>query len=69
MTGDRELVETQNVSMYPSHWATVRQFAKDQGYGNTSAALRRIIDEWRQMKANCRDGNGNGHDVAPAGDN
>jgi len=46
----RELVEGRNVSMYPLHWATVDAYAKDSGFGNTSAALRRIIDEWLEAK-------------------
>jgi len=36
--------------MYPVHWATVDAYAKDAGYPSTSAALRRIIDEWIQLK-------------------
>jgi len=42
----RPNVEPRNVSMYPVHWATVDAYAKDAGYGSTSAALRRIVDEW-----------------------
>ena len=47
---ERNLVEPRNVTMYPQHWATVDAYAKDMGYGSTSAALRRIIDEWKQFK-------------------
>lgn len=43
-------VEPRNVTMYPGHWATVDAFAKDTGYPSTSAALRRIVDEWRELK-------------------
>ena len=46
----RELVEPRNVSMYPLHWSTVEALAKDGGFGNTSAALRRIVDEWLDMR-------------------
>ena len=41
----RETVQVRAVSMYPIHWAIVAVFARNQGYGSTSAALRRIIDE------------------------
>jgi hypothetical protein len=37
--------------MYPTQWTIVQQFSQDQGYGSTSAALRRIVDEWKQMKS------------------
>ena len=43
-------VEPRNVSMYPIHWAVVDAYAKDMGYPSTSAALRRIVDEWREIK-------------------
>jgi len=42
----RPMAEPRSVSMYPQHWATVDAYAKDAGYGSTSAALRRIVDEW-----------------------
>lgn len=44
------LVEPRSVSMYGNDWATVDAYAKDMGYPSTSAALRRIIDEWRTFK-------------------
>lgn len=47
---EKDLVEPRNVTMYPQHWATVDAYAKDMGYGSTSAALRRIVDEWKQFK-------------------
>ena len=47
----RDLVQVKAVSMYPTHWAIVHQFAQDQGYGSTSAALRRIVDEWDRAKS------------------
>ena len=50
MPEDRQLVEPRNVTLYPTHWATVDAYAKDGGYGSTSAGLRRIIDEWLQYK-------------------
>lgn len=53
MTNNEEsrlMVEARSVSMYPVHWATVDAYAKDAGYGSTSAALRRIIDEWIQLR-------------------
>ena len=43
--------ETVAFMLDPVQVATVRQFAKDQGYPSTSSALRRIIDEWLSMKA------------------
>ncbi|MFN3077423.1 MAG: hypothetical protein ABT940_11175 [Alphaproteobacteria bacterium] len=39
------------VTLEPEHLAIVRAYAKDQGYPSTSAALRRIIDEWQRFKA------------------
>jgi hypothetical protein len=47
---DTDQVIVKTVSMYSIHWATVEAFAKDQGYGSVSAALRRIIDEWSSFK-------------------
>ena len=47
---DTEQVIVKTVSMYGIHWATVEAFAKDQGYGSVSAALRRIIDEWLRFR-------------------
>ena len=47
---NRELVEPRNITMYPTHWATVDAYAKDMGYPSTSAALRRIIDEWLDLR-------------------
>lgn len=48
---ERELVEARNVSLYPRHWAMVDSYSKDMGYDTTSAALRRIIQEWAQFKS------------------
>lgn len=50
MDKSKELVEPRNVSMYAVHWATVQAYSKDQGYGSTSAGLRRIVDEWVELK-------------------
>jgi len=50
MNTDGQRVEPRNVSMYPIHWATVDAYAKDAGYPSTSAALRRIVDEWIHLK-------------------
>jgi len=47
----RDRVQAKAVSMYPTQWAIVQQFAQDQGYGSTSAALRRIVDEWARSRA------------------
>ena len=47
----RERVQVKAVSMYPDHWAIVHEFAQNQGYGSTSAALRRIVDEWKQARS------------------
>lgn len=49
-SNNNELVEPRNVTMYPIHWATVDAYAKDMGYPSTSAALRRIVDEWIQLR-------------------
>lgn len=46
----RKLVEPRNVTMYPIQWATVDAYAKDGGYSSTSAALRRIVDEWKNQR-------------------
>ena len=46
----KDLVQVKAVSMYPAHWAIVDEFAQHQGYGSKSAALRRIIDEWNQIR-------------------
>lgn len=51
MEEQAERVEPANVTMYPSQWAAVDAYAKDQGYDGRSAALRRIVIEWQQMKA------------------
>ena len=48
---DNDKVEPRNVTMYPQHWATVDAYAKDMGYGSTSSALRRIVDEWKHLKS------------------
>lgn len=45
----KDLVEARTITMYPSHWATVESFSKDNGY-NVSAGLRRIVDEWLELK-------------------
>ena len=47
----QDLSTPRSVSMYGRHWATVAAYAKDQGYGSVSAALRRIVDEWLELKA------------------
>ena len=49
-----DLVQPRTVSMYGTHWPTVESYAQDRGYGSTSAALRRIIDEWTQLKRQAR---------------
>ena len=49
-----EQTERRTITMYPIHWATVDDFARDQFYGNTSLAVRRIIDEWKQFKGSPR---------------
>lgn len=43
-------VQAGTVTLYPVHWAIVNAYAKDMGYPSTSAALRRIIDEWEAHK-------------------
>jgi hypothetical protein len=47
---DRDLVVPGNITMYPRHWDIVRHFEVEMGYPSTSAALRRIIDEWLELK-------------------
>ena len=42
--------EKRSVSMDSLYWSTVESFAKDQGFPSVSSALRRIIDEWRELK-------------------
>jgi hypothetical protein len=51
MMEDNNRVMARNVTMYPVQWATVDAFAKDGGYPSTSAALRRIVDEWLEAQA------------------
>lgn len=43
-------VEVRTVSMYPSEWSAVEAFSQTKGYGSTSAALRRIVNEWKQYR-------------------
>lgn len=45
-----ELVEPRSVSMYSLQWATVEALARDNGYPSVSAALRRIVEEWVEMR-------------------
>lgn len=42
--------EKRSVSMDSLHWVTVEAYAKDQGFPSVSSALRRIIDEWVELK-------------------
>ena len=46
----KDIVEPKSVTMYPIEWAIVGAFAKDMGYDSYSAALRRIVNEWAEMK-------------------
>ena len=46
----KELAEARTVTMYPDQWAAVDAYAKDMGYGSTSAGLRRIVVEWLQAQ-------------------
>ena len=55
MSEDRELTEARSITIYPTQWATVEAFAKDRGYPSVSSALRRIIDEWLDMKKQVRE--------------
>ncbi len=43
-------METVAFSLGGEHVATVRAYAKDNGYPSVSAALRRIIDEWMETR-------------------
>ena len=45
---DKTSIVPRNVGMYPSHWAIVDQYAKDQGF-SISLALRKIVDEWQAL--------------------
>lgn len=38
------------INLTDQHWATLMQFAKDQGYPSLSSAMRRVIDEWLRYK-------------------
>ena len=51
MPREREIhMEARHVTLHPLNWITVDSFAKEMGYPSTSAALRRVIDEWFTMK-------------------
>lgn len=50
MTKDDKVV-ARTMTLYPMHWAAIDSYAAKMGYPSTSAALRRIIDEWRTVKA------------------
>lgn len=47
--------EITTVNLESRQIAIIRQFAKDNGYPSTSSALRRIVEEWVQLKAKERD--------------
>ena len=47
---NKELVEIRTLSMYSLHWSILEAFAKDMGYSGISAANRRIIEEWAELK-------------------
>jgi hypothetical protein len=47
---DERMVAT-SLTLKPHHLAAANAFAKDMGYDSTSAAIRRIIDEWLLFKA------------------
>jgi len=49
MTDER--TEAHNVSLYPSDWRDVERIAQETGIRSTSAALRLILQEWRQIRA------------------
>ncbi len=49
MEETRELVEPKNVTLLPSHWLIIDAFAAERSYSSTSAALRRIVDEWAML--------------------
>ena len=44
-----DLAEQRSVTLYPRHWATIDSYAKDEGFSR-SLALRKIIEEWLQLK-------------------
>ena len=47
---NKDLAEPRNVTMYPSDWAVVDHVAVELDYTSTSAALRRIVREWLELK-------------------
>jgi len=51
---DKERMEAGNVTLLPSHWNSINKFAAEQSYSSTSAALRRIIDEWLVLTGKVR---------------
>jgi len=51
MSQVKETAEVRSFMLYPSQQAVILQLAKDQGYSSQSSALRRIIDEWVELKA------------------
>lgn len=46
----RGTIRTAGVGLFPRHWATVDQVAKDSGTANRSAALRVIVDRYVEME-------------------
>lgn len=49
MAESNEQVEVRTVSLYPEDWLEVDTLAKVSGAG-VSAAMRRIIREWRELR-------------------
>jgi hypothetical protein len=46
-----EKSEAHNISLYPQDWRDVEKVAEQSGVRSISAALRIILQEWRQIRA------------------
>jgi len=50
MSSGNSMVVVKGISLYPQHWAVIASYAKDMGYPSLASALRRILDEWVELK-------------------
>ena len=46
----KELIQTRSVNLYPSQWDVIKAHAKQNTEGSVSAAVRRIVDEWLELR-------------------
>lgn len=60
MASSRKYAQVRSVSMYSDQWAKVDAYAQEKEDKNSSAALRRIVDEWSRLKS---DGAGSVHAI------